>query len=55
MDLYNKLRKNQKDAIEKTVESDFSSGIHYHATGTGKSWIAIYLLYKFNQLYPKKM
>jgi len=54
MDLYNKLRKNQKDAIEKTVKSDFTSGIHYHATGTGKSWIAIYLLYKFNQLYPKK-
>ena len=54
MDLYSKLRNNQKDAIQKTIDNDFSSGIHYHATGTGKSWIAIYLLYKFNELYPKQ-
>ena len=54
MDLYNKLRKNQKDAILKSIENNYKSGIHYHATGTGKSWTAIYLLYKFNEVYPKQ-
>ena len=35
------LRKNQIEAINKSIENDFASGIHYHATGSGKSWIAM--------------
>ena len=47
------LRKNQKDAIDISVDNDFSTGIHYHATGTGKSWIAMYILLEFYKKYPK--
>ena len=52
---YNSLRKNQIDAINVSINNDFESGIHYHATGTGKSWIAMYILYEFNKKYPNKM
>ena len=48
------LRLNQKEAIRISKENDFCSGIHYHATGTGKSWIAMYLLYEFHIKYPTK-
>ena len=54
MDLYDRLRNNQKHAVDKSIQNNFSSGVHYHATGSGKSWIAIYLLYKFNEKYPKQ-
>ena len=27
------LRPNQQNAINKTLENDFKSGIHFHATG----------------------
>ena len=40
----NHLRKNQLEAINISKTNDFQSGIHYHATGTGKSWIAMYIL-----------
>ena len=50
----NHLRKNQLEAINISKENDFQSGIHYHATGTGKSWIAMYILKEFNIKYPKK-
>ena len=43
-----KLRNNQLLAINTSIENDFSSGIHYHATGCGKSWIAIHILMEFN-------
>ena len=48
------LRYNQKLAIDISVKNDFESGIHYHATGTGKSWIAMFLLNEFNNRYPNK-
>ena len=51
-DIFN-LRENQLDAINKSIQNDFSCGIHYHATGTGKSWIGILLLYEFNKRYPQ--
>ena len=35
-----KLRKNQELALKTSIENDFESGIHYHATGTGKSIIS---------------
>ena len=46
------LRKNQLDAIKKSIDNDFSSGIHYHATGTGKSWIAMNIVREFHKSYP---
>lgn len=30
------LRKNQLDAIQQSCSNDFQSGVHFHATGTGK-------------------
>jgi len=47
------LRKNQKNALEISVNNNFESGIHYHATGSGKSWIAAILLEKYHKIYPK--
>jgi len=46
------LRQNQKDAIKTSIDNDFKSGIHYHATGSGKSWIAMTLLDEYNKRYP---
>ena len=51
---YTNLRKNQIDALNISINNDFQSGIHYHATGTGKSWIAMYILKEFNLKYPDK-
>ena len=31
-----------------SIDNDFQSGIHYHATGSGKSWIAMYILEAFD-------
>ncbi len=47
------LRKNQRDAIQTSLANDFSSGVHHHATGTGKSWIALQLLLEYHSRYPK--
>jgi len=47
------LRQNQKNAIQETLDNDFSCGIHYHATGTGKSWIAMNIVSEFHKKYPK--
>lgn len=47
------LNINQITAINNSKNNDFSSGIHFHATGTGKSWIAMHLLNEFNIKYPK--
>ena len=41
------LHTSQKDAIDKTLQEKFQSGVHFHATGTGKSWIALSLVLKF--------
>lgn len=48
------LRENQLNAINISIENDFESGIHFHATGTGKSRIAMNIIYEFNKLYPHK-
>ena len=34
----------QREALQKSIESDFKSGTHFHATGTGKSWLTLYTL-----------
>lgn len=46
------LRNNQSNAITCSIENDFASGVHFQATGTGKSWIALHLALAFNQRYP---
>ena len=48
------LRKNQKLAIECSIANNFKSGVHFHATGTGKSWIALELVKQYNNTYPNK-
>ena len=49
----NKLRDNQINAINISINNDFDSGIHFHATGTGKSWIAMNIINEYNIRYPK--
>tara|TARA_Y100001936_G_scaffold57368_1_gene56392 strand:- start:730 stop:3609 length:2880 start_codon:yes stop_codon:yes gene_type:complete len=48
------LRKNQQNAIDISVKNNFESGVHFHATGTGKSWIALELILKYSELNPQK-
>ena len=47
------LRKNQINAVETSIQNDFKSGIHFHCTGSGKSVIALEILIKYNEIYPK--
>lgn len=47
------LRVNQTKAIDISLKNDFQSGVHCHATGTGKSWIALELILAFNKKYPE--
>ena len=47
----NELRLNQKYAIETSINNNFQSGVHFHATGTGKSWIAMNLVENYNNIY----
>ena len=49
----NPLRPNQIKAIQESISNDFDSGIHYHATGSGKSWIAMNLIIEFYERYPR--
>ena len=48
----NVLRGNQEQAIQVSKDNNFSSGIHFHATGTGKSWIALELILEYNRAFP---
>lgn len=48
-----KLRFNQINAIDTSINNDFDSGIHFHATGTGKSWIAMNIINEYNKKYPE--
>ena len=45
------LNKNQLHAIQTSISNDFESGIHFHATGTGKSWIGLELILAFYKKY----
>lgn len=51
--MVNGLRPNQINAIKISCDNDFKSGIHYHATGTGKSWIAMSIVKEYHSKYPK--
>ena len=48
------LRKNQQKALDLSIKNNFESGVHFHATGTGKSWIALELILKYSELNPQK-
>lgn len=41
------FRTNQNAALAASKVNDYASGVHYHATGTGKSWIALQLVLDF--------
>jgi hypothetical protein len=41
------FRSNQSAALAVSRANNFASGVHFHATGTGKSWIALQLLLDF--------
>ena len=47
------LRKHQQAAINLSIHNNFSSGIHSHATGTGKSIIGLELVLNYNNKYPE--
>jgi len=47
------LRDNQLNAINVSISNDFQSGVHFQATGAGKSLIAFYLIKEYNAKYPK--
>jgi hypothetical protein len=47
------LRKNQRHAIDISLSNDFASGVHFHATGTGKSLIASSLLDAYHEKHPQ--
>jgi len=53
MEPIEKLRKNQIKAIKNSIDNDFESGIHFHCTGSGKSYIAIHLINEFHIKYPR--
>ena len=44
-----KLREHQTKAVHLTFENNFASGVHFHATGTGKSWVALDILLRFTK------
>ena len=50
--LYNNLRQHQEISIKKTIDNNYESGVHFHATGTGKSWIALEIILEYNKRYP---
>jgi ERCC4-related helicase len=47
----NQLRPHQENAIQVSIQNDFQSGVHFHATGTGKSWIALQLVLEFQKKF----
>ena len=43
------LRSNQINAVKISNDNNFKSGVHFHATGTGKSWISLEIILNFNK------
>ncbi len=41
------MYQNQRQAIDVSIQNRFQSGVHAHATGTGKSWIALQLALEY--------
>lgn len=47
------LRAHQVSAIQTTIDNNFESGVHFHATGTGKSWVSLQTIIEFQKRNPK--
>jgi superfamily II DNA or RNA helicase len=47
-------RKNQLDAIDRTIKQGFLSGIHNQIMGAGKTFIILHTISKHFKLYPNK-
>ncbi len=45
-------KENQIEGIQNTLAVDFINGIHSQATGTGKSLMALNIIWKYHLLYP---
>jgi hypothetical protein len=45
------FRINQEKAIQVSIKNNFKSGVHFHAKGTGKSWIGLQLIIEHNKQY----
>ena len=48
-----KLLEHQKQSINNTINQNFKTGIHCHATGSGKTIIAGNIVKEYNKLNPK--
>jgi len=48
----NHLRNNQIEAIQTSLNNNFENGVHFQATGTGKSRIGLELILHYNKLNP---
>ena len=46
-------KNNQLRGIDISVNSDFTTGIHSQATGSGKSLMALNIMWKYHTKYPK--
>ena len=46
------LYENQEKALRISINNDFKSGVHFHATGTGKSLISLNILIEYNKKNP---
>ena len=54
--MFNKhLYSNQINAVNYSINNDFQSGVHFHATGTGKSLIALEILLQYNKIYKSNV
>ena len=47
------FRTNQINAIDVSINNNFKSGVHFHATGTGKSWIGLQLIIEYYKRNPE--
>jgi hypothetical protein len=49
------LWKHQRDALLHSIDNDFASGTHAHATGSGKSILGHSLIRAFSQEHPQQL
>ena len=51
----NRLWKHQLDALNISINNNFASGTHAHATGTGKSFLGHFLVRSYADKHPNKI